>query len=405
MKNDRPIGLYFLQGKAPRPNLLDKAPSNAVKFYCFADKLTKAQLSDPTVRLRYKMGVTRHSIYSRMYSHGQRGGENVEMIVIFVLMIQKVNETKLKVCFKKYAVNSSTRYNHHSSGQCGEWFWACPEIDDWITFMLKQQFVARDEKSLESIPYCDNAESWLPKMQPHKEELSGFRAYEKHKHSNDLSHLEPTVSNSTGAFFTPKIIIDRVHNMWAQYGGIDLDPASCPEANRIVNAKTFFGEREDGLVKSWDDDDYRTIFCNVPFGEWTSDKKKKKEYKLEESGWMRKVMKVLDKKPDKEFILLAPEKSRCSKVFEEFVKNYCTAYLTPRNRIKYWGEHTGWTNCEKGGGSPTSGTYIYYVGKHLDLFIKEFEQFGNIELGGWWRKKEQFLIEEYAKIQKRKPSK
>jgi hypothetical protein len=45
-------------------------------------------------------------------------------------------------------------------------------------------------------------------------------------------------------------------------GGIDLDPASCAEANEIVKAKRFYSEDENGLEKEWPG----RIWLNPPYG-------------------------------------------------------------------------------------------------------------------------------------------
>ena len=45
-------------------------------------------------------------------------------------------------------------------------------------------------------------------------------------------------------------------------GGIDLDPASCAEANKIVQAKQFYSQRDDGLKQPW----FGRIWLNPPYG-------------------------------------------------------------------------------------------------------------------------------------------
>lgn len=48
----------------------------------------------------------------------------------------------------------------------------------------------------------------------------------------------------------------------AVLGDIDLDPASCPLANEIIQATEYFTEKEDGLSRPW----FNRWFCNPPYG-------------------------------------------------------------------------------------------------------------------------------------------
>jgi ParB family chromosome partitioning protein len=45
-------------------------------------------------------------------------------------------------------------------------------------------------------------------------------------------------------------------------GGIDLDPASCAQANKIIKAEKFYSLREDGLSQPW----FGRIWLNPPYG-------------------------------------------------------------------------------------------------------------------------------------------
>ncbi|MGH8580066.1 MAG: DNA N-6-adenine-methyltransferase [Gammaproteobacteria bacterium] len=60
-------------------------------------------------------------------------------------------------------------------------------------------------------------------------------------------------------WFTPAPYIDAARRA---LGGIDLDPASCEEANKTIRALRYFTEQEDGLGQSW----YGRVFCNPPYG-------------------------------------------------------------------------------------------------------------------------------------------
>lgn len=60
--------------------------------------------------------------------------------------------------------------------------------------------------------------------------------------------------------FTPPDICDRVRDVFG--GAIDLDPASCEQADRLVRARTFYTLREDGLTLPW----WGRVFLNPPGG-------------------------------------------------------------------------------------------------------------------------------------------
>jgi hypothetical protein len=64
-------------------------------------------------------------------------------------------------------------------------------------------------------------------------------------------------SANKGEWFTPPEIIKRVH---AVMGGIDLDPASCAQANEIVGAKEFWTDDDNSLNRAW----HGRVFVNPP---------------------------------------------------------------------------------------------------------------------------------------------
>jgi hypothetical protein len=59
-------------------------------------------------------------------------------------------------------------------------------------------------------------------------------------------------------WYTPQEIIEAARTVM---GDIDLDPASCSFANRIIKAKQFYSKVDNGLKKEWQG----RVFLNPPF--------------------------------------------------------------------------------------------------------------------------------------------
>jgi len=76
---------------------------------------------------------------------------------------------------------------------------------------------------------------------------------------------------------TPGYIVEPSRQV---LGTIDLDPASCEEANKIVRAITYYAPPHDGLSFDWDG----RVFCNPPGGSLIMTEKKRKKMKLSEAG-------------------------------------------------------------------------------------------------------------------------
>lgn len=56
-------------------------------------------------------------------------------------------------------------------------------------------------------------------------------------------------SAETNEHYTPAWLVDAAREVLG--GTIDLDPASCPTAQEVVRATTWFGQEQDGLWRDW----------------------------------------------------------------------------------------------------------------------------------------------------------
>jgi hypothetical protein len=71
-------------------------------------------------------------------------------------------------------------------------------------------------------------------------------------------------SSKTNEYYTPPYLAEAIRDF---LGGIDLDPASCEEANKVIGATRYYSQALDGLSLPWGSwDKPQTVFCNPPGG-------------------------------------------------------------------------------------------------------------------------------------------
>lgn len=148
---------------------------------------------------------------------------------------------------------------------------------------------------------------------------------------------------------TPRKYLDAAH---AVMDGIDLDPASGPEANETVRAAIFYTEQDDGLKKPWKG----RVWLNPPYG---GEARLFVERLLREFqvGNVTAAMTLVNSHPTE------------TKWFQGlFDHTICFV----RGRIDFGGPSRAVSSTS------THGSAIVYMGTDVDKFAKVFSEFGSI---------------------------
>jgi phage N-6-adenine-methyltransferase len=157
-----------------------------------------------------------------------------------------------------------------------------------------------------------------------------------------------TYNSGENEWYTPREYIDAAVKVM---GSIDLDPASCELANKVVGAKKIFTIDEDGLSKDW----RGNVWLNPPY---SSDLIGKFVSKLVESfrdGSVSQAIVLVNNATETQW-------------FNNLIEP-ASAFVFPKGRVKFYTPN-GKT------GQPLQGQAVIYYGDYPDKFLLLFERFG-----------------------------
>jgi len=148
-------------------------------------------------------------------------------------------------------------------------------------------------------------------------------------------------------WYTPATILEAAR---AVMGGIDLDPASCEEANVLVQATQIFTEDDDGLERQW----FGRVFLNPPFAHPTV------------KYFADKLLAEFAGESVDQAIWLS---NAC--IDTDWWQSLATHGLVccHRGRVRFYGPNDQ-------GQSPTLGQTIIYLGPAVEAFRAQFGAFG-----------------------------
>jgi len=160
------------------------------------------------------------------------------------------------------------------------------------------------------------------------------------------------VSKNSGdnEWYTPVELIEAARKVLEV---IDLDPASHPDANKIIKADRFYSIENDGLGHEW----HGKIWMNPPYAADMIGK------------FTNKLVKHYEEDDIDEAIVLTNNATE-TKWFQEMLQS-ASAICFPANRIKFW-------SPEKSPATPLQGQAIFYFGKRAVVFAGAFEVFGQV---------------------------
>jgi hypothetical protein len=269
--------------------------------------------------------------HTRKPQHENRNGHHEPLVWLAVLIGSYSDERKLKSYFKA----------HTSRERSDEWISANDEVRDYLRFLRDLPYVATTaEVELGAIPRVDSSD-WLPTGARRKSPAQ----LEIPLSSDPWADLATSVVME-GDFYTHPIIIEAAR---LAMGRIDLDPASCTEANRVVDASQFFGAKENGLHKDW----WGNVWVNPPFGSWRE-------------HWTPKLIHEWESGRVDQICALASTRAITAQGFHAIVKGANAVWIA-YGRHRFWGPKAG---------EPDEGHVVFYFGARVSAFREAFEAGG-----------------------------
>jgi phage N-6-adenine-methyltransferase len=151
-------------------------------------------------------------------------------------------------------------------------------------------------------------------------------------------------------WFTPQAVVEAVRQV---LGTIDLDPASCTEANAVVKARRFYTIKDDGLRQPW----RGRMFVNPPYSVTKISLFIEKLVGHVQDGSVTEAIVVVNSETEVRWF--------------RSLSSVATGVCFPTGRIKFW------KPGRKTGTSPL-GQAIVYVGRRPKKFGRAFGRFGHV---------------------------
>jgi phage N-6-adenine-methyltransferase len=182
--------------------------------------------------------------------------------------------------------------------------------------------------------------------------------------SSLFSDLPILLSSESIEWYTPQKYIEAARLVM---GTLDLDPASCESANRIVRAAKYHTRETNGLNKPWPGN----VWLNPPYGRDDGQRR-----------WAARLIEQFQADITKQAILLVNATTGAS--WFQPLWNYPICFTD--HRIRFY-------TAQGESNQPTKDNAFVYFGPHVEIFEQVFSQFGHVALPTLSRRRENSLWE------------
>ena len=149
-------------------------------------------------------------------------------------------------------------------------------------------------------------------------------------------------------WYTPA---DYVEAARVVMGAIDLDPASTPTANAVVQARQFYSLEDDGLAHDW----YGRVWMNPPYVNALVTQFSEKLAESVKAGTVTAAIVLVNNATETRWFRTLSDRA--------------TAICFPTGRVRFW-------KPEQASDAPLQGQAVIYIGSDRATFCQRFSDFG-----------------------------